>query len=102
MSFITFLVSEKLPTPIVYQDSTSVIALVTQGGGVTRTRHLRNRMHLVKEAVDEQRLNVRHCKTKEMIADGRTKPLEGAEFKQFINDLGIFYNSKSQPESIEQ
>jgi hypothetical protein len=100
--FITFLVSEKLPTPIVYQDSTSVIALVTQGGGVTRTRHLRNRMHLVKEAVDEQRLNVRHCKTKEMIADGLTKPLEGAEFKQFINDLGIFYNSKSQPESIEQ
>jgi hypothetical protein len=38
----------------------------------------------------------------EMIADGLTKPLEGAEFKQFIDDLGIFNNSKSQPESVEQ
>jgi hypothetical protein len=36
-----------------------------------------------------------------MIADGLTKPLEGAEFKQFIHDLGIF-NNKSQPESVEQ
>jgi hypothetical protein len=100
--FITFLVSDKVPTPIVYQDSTSVIALVTQGGGVTRTRHLRNRMHLVKEAIDERRLIVHHCKANEMIADGLTKPLESAEFKQFINDLGIFNKSKSQPESVEQ
>ncbi len=100
--FITFLVSDKVSTPVIYQDSTSVITLVTQGGGVTRARHLRNRMHLVKEAVDEQRHNVRHCKMTEMIADGLTKPLEGAEFKQFIDDLGIFNNSKSQPESVEQ
>jgi hypothetical protein len=99
--FITFLVSDKVPTPIIYQDSTSVIALVTQGGGVTRTQHLRNRMHLVKEAIDEWRLIVHHCKASEMIADGLPKPLEGAEFKQFINDLGVFNKSKSQPESVE-
>jgi hypothetical protein len=99
--FITFLVSDKIPTPIIYQDCTSVITLVTQGGGVTRTRHLRNRMHLVKEAIDERKLIVYHCKASKMIADGLTKPLEGAEYKQFIHDLGIF-NSKSQPESVEQ
>jgi hypothetical protein len=99
--FITFLVSDKIPTPIIYQDCTSVITLVTQGGGVTRTRHLRNRMHLVKEAIDERRLIVYHCKASKMIADGLTKLLEGAEFKHFIHDLGIF-NSKSQPESVEQ
>jgi hypothetical protein len=52
--FISSIVMEKLPVPIVYQDSTSVITLVTKGGGVTCTRHLHNRMHLVKEAVDEQ------------------------------------------------
>ncbi len=44
---------------------------------------------------------MRHCNTKEMIADGLTKPLEGAEYKQFINDLGIFNKSKSQLESVE-
>jgi hypothetical protein len=99
--FISSIVMEKLPMPIVYQDSTSVITLVMKGGGVTRTRHLRNKMHLVKEAVDEQQLDVRHCKTKEMIADGFTKPLEGVDFKQFINNLNIFNTSKSQPESVE-
>jgi hypothetical protein len=58
-------------------------------------------MHLVKEAVDEQRLDVRHCGTKEMTADGFSKPLEGADFKQFINVLNIIHTSKSQPESVE-
>jgi hypothetical protein len=50
--FITFLTSDQVSSPIIYQDSTSVITLVTQGGGVKRTRHLHNHMHLVKEAVD--------------------------------------------------
>jgi hypothetical protein len=54
--FHSFLTSEKLSAPVIYQDSTSVITLVTQAGGVTWTRHLHNRMHLVKEAVDAQRL----------------------------------------------
>jgi hypothetical protein len=52
-------------------------------------------MHLVKEAVDEQRLNICHCKTQNMIADGLTKPLDGADFKQFIQMLNIFTISKS-------
>jgi hypothetical protein len=33
--FVSFIVSDNLPVPIVYQDSTSVITLVTKGGGVT-------------------------------------------------------------------
>ncbi len=100
--FVSFMVSEKLLTPIIHQDSTSVITLVTQGGGVTRTRHLRNRMHLVKEAVDDKRLEICHCKTVDMIADGFTKPLEGVAFKQFISALNTFNISKSQRESIRQ
>jgi hypothetical protein len=64
--FILFLISEEMSAPVIYRDSTTVITLVTQGGGITRTRHFCNRMHLVKEAVDAQRLNIRHCKTGEM------------------------------------
>jgi hypothetical protein len=61
-------------------------------------------MHLVKEANDEQRLDIRHCNTANMIAGSFTKPLEGADFRKFINDLNIFpnKNSKSQPGSVEQ
>jgi hypothetical protein len=75
--FTTFLVNDKIPTPIILQDSTSVVTLVTQGGGVTRTGHLRNCMHLAKIAVDEDHLIIKHCKVNLMIADVFTKPLEG-------------------------
>jgi hypothetical protein len=37
-----------------------------------------------------------------MIADGFTKPLEGVDFKHFIEALHIFLYSKSQLGSIEQ
>jgi hypothetical protein len=43
---ITFLVNDKMPTPVINQDSSSVVTLVTHGGGVTRTRHLCYCMHL--------------------------------------------------------
>jgi hypothetical protein len=33
--FVSFLISEQISPPIIYQNSTSVITLVTQGGGVT-------------------------------------------------------------------
>jgi hypothetical protein len=78
--FFTFLVNDKILNPVIYQDSLLVVSLVTQGGGITRSRHLRNHMHLVKEAVDLNHLVIRHCNTKSMTADGFTKPLEGIEF----------------------
>jgi hypothetical protein len=88
--FITFLIKDKISTPVIYQDSSSVVTLVTHGGGVTRTRHLRNRMHLAKEAVDMGCLIIKHCKAQLMIADGLTKPLDGSDFVKFVQDLNIF------------
>jgi hypothetical protein len=66
--FITFIAHDKIPTLIILQDSTSVVTLVTQGGGVTGTRHLCNCMHLAKRAVDEDCLIIKHCKANLMIA----------------------------------
>jgi hypothetical protein len=80
--FISFLFNDKIPTPVIYQDHSSVVSLVTQEGGIMRTRHIRNCMHLAKEAVDLIRLVIRHCNANSMIADGFTKPLEGIEFQQ--------------------
>jgi hypothetical protein len=77
---VTFLVNDKMPTPIIYQDRSSVVTLVTHGRGVTRIRHLWNHMHRSKEAVDMGRVIIRHCKAKFIIADGFMKPLDGSEF----------------------
>ena len=39
--FFRFITHTEKQTPLIYQDSTSVILLVTKGGGVVCTKHLR-------------------------------------------------------------
>ncbi len=39
--------------PVIYQDNTAVIPLVTQGGGVARTKHMQTRLQLFLEVVKE-------------------------------------------------
>jgi hypothetical protein len=46
--FVEFLTMNGVKTPVIYQDCQAVISLVTKGGGITRTKHLRARMHLGK------------------------------------------------------
>jgi hypothetical protein len=60
-----------------------VVTLVTKGGGTPRTKHLRARMDLGKEAVDEKRAIVAHVKVADMKADGFSKPCVPAECKPF-------------------
>mmetsp|Transcript_9001 Transcript_9001/g.13045 ORF Transcript_9001/g.13045 Transcript_9001/m.13045 type:complete len:209 (-) Transcript_9001:1-627(-) len=83
--FISFLFGKPIPIPIVYQDCTSVISLVTRGGGITRTKHMRARVNLGKECFDEKRAVVVYCNIQQMKADGASKILEGKGFVDFAN-----------------
>jgi len=85
--FVAFVTNSPISVPVIYQDSTSVIALVTRGGGVVRTKHLRVRMNLCKEALNLKRFIVCHIGTARMIADGFTKALEKRDFRPFMNNL---------------
>ena len=82
--FIGFITNCKLDVPIIYQDSTSVISLVMEGGGIARTKHLRVRIELCKEALDQKQIKVVQMPTGEMRADGLTKALDGELFFKFI------------------
>jgi hypothetical protein len=44
-------------------------------------------MHLVREAIAEKRVTVKHVQTLEMIADRLTKTLDGADFDFFTNNV---------------
>jgi hypothetical protein len=81
--FFAFIVNEDIKAPTIYQDSTSVISLITKGGGVMRTKHLRMRMNLGKEAPEMNRIIVKYLHTLKMIADGLTKVLEKQDFVIF-------------------
>ena len=56
--FVEFVSRKKIEPSVVYQDCNAVVTLVTKGGGKLRTKHLRARMHLGKEMVDEGRIAV--------------------------------------------
>jgi len=82
--FVGFIINTETQIPIIYQDSTSVISLVTECGGVARTKHLRVRTELCKEALSQKRIEIIHMPTGEMKADGLTKALDGNLFLKFI------------------
>jgi hypothetical protein len=81
--FVAFVTNSEQMKPLIYQDSTSVITMVTEGGGMTRTKTMRMRMNLVLEAVKEDRTEIRYVNTKGMGADGLSKSLGGASFLEF-------------------
>jgi hypothetical protein len=81
--FVEFLTGKKVNAPIVFQDCSAVVTLVMKGGGITRTKHLRARMNLGKEMVDQERVHVVYIKATEMKADGFSKPIDPAEFRKF-------------------
>jgi hypothetical protein len=62
------------------QDNAAVISMLVNGGGKVRTKHLRARLMLLREKVVQNEIEVQYIKTKEMIADILTKPLQGEQF----------------------
>jgi hypothetical protein len=81
--FVAFVTNSEQMKPLIYQDSISVITMVTEGGGVTRTKTMRTRMNLVLEVVKEDRIEVKYINTKGIEADGLSKSLGGASFLEF-------------------
>jgi hypothetical protein len=70
---VSIIAEEKNCSPSIYQDSTSVITLVTNAGGVVRTKHLQALVKLGKELIEEKRVKNCYCRAKNMKADDVTK-----------------------------
>ena len=87
--FLAFIMNRNYTRPLIYEDCTAVISLVTEGGGVVRTKHLSVRMELAKQALQDERIVVKYINTKQMLADGLTKALEGEEFVVFAEQVGV-------------
>ncbi len=85
--FLEFVTARPINKPVVLQDCSAVVQLVTTGGGITHTKHLRARMNVAREAVQEQRVQIVHCRAALMKADGLKKPLEGKDFNTFTQHM---------------
>jgi hypothetical protein len=109
--FVEFVSRKKIEPPVVYQDCNAVVTLVTKGGGKLRTKHLRARMHLGKEMVDEGRIAVVYKSADLMEADGFSKPYDPAKHKPFAamiqgeagQQVGAMQNGeRSQEKTLER
>jgi len=90
--FVELVTMKKVKLPTIYQDCNAVVMLVTKGGGQTRTKHLRARMNLGKEMVDEKRVIVKYIRGEDMEADGFSKPYDPADHKKFKEKLMLSVN----------
>jgi hypothetical protein len=81
--FVYFVTKKTTKTPVIFQDCNAVATLVTKGGGKLRTKHLRARMNLGKEAVDKGRLKVVYQSAEGMETDGFSKPYDPAKHAPF-------------------
>jgi hypothetical protein len=56
-------------SPVVYQDNTSTISLVTKGGGNLRTKYMKVCQEMIKEKADKGDVKIAYIKMSRMIAD---------------------------------
>lgn len=85
--FITFVTNAKIEITLIFQDNTSIISMVTTGGGITRAKHMRTRMFLVLESIKDKRETIHYIHTSGMIANGLTKPIDGKDFDYYVNKV---------------
>jgi hypothetical protein len=74
---------------IVYQDNKSAILLENNGRGSSskRTRHIDIRYFFVKDRIDRKEVQIAYCNTVKMVADFFTKPLQGALFTKYRDEI---------------
>ena len=73
----------KVTKTVFYQDNESAIKLETNGsqsrGG--KSRHINIRYFFIKDILQKEGIEIKHCKTDRMIGDYSTKPVQGGLFK---------------------
>jgi hypothetical protein len=79
----------KVRDNILYQDNKSSILLQKNGKASSskRTKHINIRYFFITDRVKENELSVVWCPTGDMIGDYATKPLQGALFRKFRDQI---------------
>jgi hypothetical protein len=82
---------EQFIAPIkIYEDNRGARSMATSDGIThSRTKHIRRTEHYIRKEIRDKRIVVEWIPTEQMAADGLTKPLEGAKYRNFIQLLGM-------------
>jgi hypothetical protein len=79
---------ESRPTKL-FIDNKGAIDLTKESRHHHHSKHIDMKHHIIRECVASKCIEVSHCPTQKMLADGFTKALACPKFEQMINGLGI-------------
>ena len=96
-SVVKELTGEVIVEKVIYGDNLAAIGLANGATAASwRTRHLRIRASLLREALNDTdavgwlgKWKLIHVKGLDLVADGLTKPLFGTAFQRFLENLGM-------------
>ena len=80
---------EDLRSVTVYEDNQSAISMAKNPQFHGRTKHIAIKYHFIREQVSSGKLELRYCKTNDMIADMLTKGLSGEQFEKLRLMAGV-------------
>ena len=76
---------------LIYADNQGAIALSENPEHHKRTKHIANKWHWIRQAIEEHTIQMEYVPTALMAADGLTKPLGPSAFQVFLNLIGMAY-----------
>jgi hypothetical protein len=85
---ISYLGKDARPIKL-YGDNQSFIHLVHAEGHHERTKHVDIYYHYIKDQVCDGYIQLKHIGTKDIAADGLTKPLDDVAHNQFLYQIGL-------------
>lgn len=87
--FLIELGFRKDPSVLIRGDNQGAIALTENQEFHKRNKHIEIKWHWIREAVELQKIQISYIPTKEIIADGLTKPLAPGLFQALKALLGM-------------
>ena len=82
---------------VLMEDNQGAIAVAKNPIAHARTKHIDIRYHYIREAVQEQTIELKYCPTNEMLADILTKPLSKGQFEILRQAMGM----EKLPDSVQ-
>jgi hypothetical protein len=84
---LEFLGEEQKEKTTIYTDSKSSIDLLSTLKSNENTKHINVRIHFIRESLNANKIQLKFIGTNDNVADGLTKPLDGAKYQEFKTKL---------------
>ena len=80
---------ETLKPATIFEDNQGTIKLAENPKVSNRTKHIGVRYHYIRDQIEEGKVTLVYCATKDMVADMMTKALPKEQFKKLRERLGM-------------